>query len=442
MPKAAPRRSLSVGVVGPHDLVERIAEVGSALTQGPWRLRLDCLGYDEEHEVATKLPGQFDDADSLLFTGPLPYDIAEQAGLLHVPTVQLPLSGAALYSTLLRAVLERDVDIRKVSIDSLSRDDVLAAYSDLDISGNSVRVMPYSDPAAAQGFFDFHRKLHARGSTKLALTTVRSVAERLEEADVPVLRMTPTSSTIKEGLKQVVLMGMGSQLEGGQAAICIVEVMPPSRSSRVESPYWQEDLRLAAHRILLHEARPMGAMIIQRDQSSYTVLTTLGPLADFTRDFATVPFAQRLEKELGVDARVGIGLGHTLQAADQHAQEALAAAATDASSPPSVTGPYGPSRLFPTRAATTTAETADRRARDLFKQLLSALGTDSAGASVVLDAERVAALLDVTPRTARRALQTMGDLGLVWSVPPHRSQGRGRPRQRYRLVSPETSDGD
>jgi predicted ArsR family transcriptional regulator len=52
-----------------------------------------------------------------------------------------------------------------------------------------------------------------------------------------------------------------------------------------------------------------------------------------------------------------------------------------------------------------------------------------------VDAERVAELLDVTARTARRTLRTLVDEGLAWPVPPARTTGAGRPRQLYRLVT-------
>lgn len=438
MPGSRSGRGLTIGVVGPHDLVERIAGVGAAMERGPWRLRLTCLGYDEEHEVVTLLQKQADDLDALLFAGPLPHDLAEQAGVVHAPAALLPLSGAALYSTLLRAVLDRDIDVTKVSIDSLSRPEVVDAYGDLGVSGRSVRVMPYDGSASVGRFAEFHRKLHARGTTQLALTTVRSVAERLDDAGVPVMRMAPTSATIRSGLNHAVLMGLGSQLEGAQTAICIVELMS-STDSRPSSEYWQEDLRLAAHRLLLQDARPMGAKVLVRDPHSYLIATTLGPLVEATEDFTVPPFLDRLRRELGVEAKLGIGLGRTVHDAERNAQVALAEAVDDADQTIPVIGPYGPSRLFTGRQERLEPADTETGAQAMFDQLVSVLERDGVDwtISAVVDAEQVARALDVTPRSARRALQRMTNGGLVWPVPPQRSQGRGRPRQRFRLVPPE-----
>ena len=52
-----------------------------------------------------------------------------------------------------------------------------------------------------------------------------------------------------------------------------------------------------------------------------------------------------------------------------------------------------------------------------------------------VDAERVAELLDVSARTARRTLHTLVEEGLAWPVPPARNTGAGRPRRLYRLIT-------
>lgn len=439
MVKSGSARGIAVGVVGPHDIVEHIVQVGSRIARGPWRLRLESLGYDAENDVADLPPAKLSGLDALLFTGPLPHDIASQAGLLHVPTAILPISGSALYATLLRAVLESDVDITRVSIDSLTRGDVVDAYDDLSADHRRVRVMPYEDPESVEQFFDFHQRLYARGTCHHALTTVRSVAERLRAAGVPVLRMLPTSATIRSGLTHAVLLGLGSQLEGAQTALCIVEIMPPRTGDSSATEYWLEDLRLAAHRLLLEESRPMGAKIIVRDPRTFEVATTLGPLVEATRDFTVQPFVRRLHSELGVEARLGIGLGHTVQDAERNALDALADSTDAPDGQPSVIGPYGQTRVFKARH-----EGADKqqdiqpRLHDTYEQLLTVLEYANSGASptpMVVDAEQAATALDVTPRTARRILQSMADAGLVWPLPRQQNQGRGRPRQRFRLVS-------
>ncbi|HEY9410856.1 MAG TPA: hypothetical protein VIP77_14845, partial [Jiangellaceae bacterium] len=52
----------------------------------------------------------------------------------------------------------------------------------------------------------------------------------------------------------------------------------------------------------------------------------------------------------------------------------------------------------------------------------------------VVDAEKVAELLGVTLRTARRMLHSLVDEGLAWPMPPARSSKVGRPPRPYQLL--------
>lgn len=125
--------------------------------------------------------------------------------------------------------------------------------------------------------------------------------------------------------------------------------------------------------------------------------------------------------------------------AERNAQVALAGAVDDADHTLPVIGPYGPSRLFTGRQERQETADTESGAQAMFDQPVSVLERDGVDwtMSAVVDAEQVARALDVTPRSARRALQRMTNGGLVWPVPPQRSQGRGRPRQRFRLVPPD-----
>jgi hypothetical protein len=59
---------------------------------------------------------------------------------------------------------------------------------------------------------------------------------------------------------------------------------------------------------------------------------------------------------------------------------------------------------------------------------------------VIVDAARVAQILGVPDRSARRSLRALADAGLAWQLPQGSDTRPGRPRQRYRLLTqPDTS---
>ena len=112
---------LTIGVVGPHELVERVmlsghpasAQVpgnagpgggtGGGQTGGIAR-RLVAAAYRDEQEAADKVLRLGPVVDVCLFASRVPYEYARKAGALGGPATSVPLNGSAMYGALLRAV--------------------------------------------------------------------------------------------------------------------------------------------------------------------------------------------------------------------------------------------------------------------------------------------------------------------------------------------------
>lgn len=422
---------LTVGVVGTADVVATTMHLGADFADGPVDFRLVAVAYEHEADIARELARVQPELDVCLFAGPLPYDLAREAGALGVPATFVPLSGSALYGTLLRAVLDGGYDLRRVSIDSVPRREVDEAYSEIGVPADDVHVLEYSDPSSPSAFESFHAELHRSGTTTVALTSVRSVAQRLAAAEVPVLLVRPTKATVRVALRTALLLGLGSRLEESQIAVGIVE-----------APVTGGDfgaLRLALQGLLLDEARGMGATVLPRDERSYYVVATLGSLVAATDDFAVPPFVERVRAELGIDIELGIGLGATAREAEANARTALGRSRTDGEHDSYLVGHDGHVLLLPSRPRVRMAAQKEARTkavatlRRLVTAMRSAARLPQSG-PVVVDASTVADLLQITPRAARRLLNTLSELGLAWQMPPARTTGPGRPRQSYRLM--------
>ena len=116
-----PPAELTIGVVGPHDLVERVMLSGAATPgqgvtpaaagwpaglsvtgPGPAR-RLVAAAYRGEQEAPDKVLRLGSAIDVFLFACPVSLEYARRAGVLRVPATCVPLSGSALFAALLRA---------------------------------------------------------------------------------------------------------------------------------------------------------------------------------------------------------------------------------------------------------------------------------------------------------------------------------------------------
>lgn len=440
-----PPLELTIGVVGSHDLVERIMLSGTAMpgaagpagtaaapgTNGAVARRLVAVAYRTEQEAGDKVLRLGTGIDVWLFASRVPYVYARQAGVLRKPATYVPLGGSALYAALLRASQQGDYDMSRLSVDVLSRAEVEDAFADMGLGTGNVHVR--EEPATAAALAAFHERLWRRHQTTVAVTCLESVAQRLTALDIPVLLVRPTRSAIGSALRTATLLGAQRRLEDAQLAVAVVEVPTLRETSRRSSPRQpREELRLIVHRLLLQEAQRIKATLSPAGEDSFLVTATRGSLAGATDGFRVPPFTERARAELGIALEVGVGLGLTAQDAEAHARAALARAHTEPGNRGFALDREGQA-LAPGPREPVLTRPGNPRGLATLSRLTDQLPGD-AGPHVV-DAETAGRLLGVTSRTARRLLRTLAEEGLAWPLPPNRIPQPGRPRQFYRLVT-------
>jgi hypothetical protein len=431
---------LTIGIVGPHDLVERIMLSGTSagksgatgpagvMEGGPAR-RLVAAAYRDEQEAADQVVRLGTAIDVCLFASRVPYEYARTAGVLSCPATFVTLGGSALYAALLRASRDPARDPARSSIDVLSRGDVEEAFTELSLPTSAVHVREDSGSPAVVA--SFHERLWRRGETSVAFTCLQSVAARLAAGGVPYFTLRPTGSDIRTALRTAALLGGYRRLEDAQLALALVEVPALRDSGRRGTPRQsREELRLTVHRFLVQEAQRIHAAVSPTSDHGFLIVATRGSLARATDGFRSAPFAERARNDLGVAIEVGIGMGRTAVEAEAHARASLGRSQVGAGLRGFAPGREGHSPVPSPRLP----EAGARRSRSLETLAKLAEKLTAADANLVVDAETAGQLLAVTPRTARRLLHILVEEGLAWPLPPNRSPQPGRPRQFYRLV--------
>jgi hypothetical protein len=432
---------LTIGIIGPHDLVERIMLDGfssggqgsppatpAAAAHSPAR-RLVAAAYKDEQEAADKVARLGIAVDACLFASHVAYEYARRAGVLRVPAAYIPLSGSALYAALLRASRNGDSDLARSSIDVLSRAEVDEAFAELGIPSRGVHVREdFAGPAALASF---HERLWRQDETSVAFTCLQSVAQKLSTARIPVFTLRPTADAIRSALRTAALLGGNRRLEDAQLTVIIVEVPTLRDTARRAVPrHSREELRLTVHRFLVQEAQRIQASVSPVSDYGFLITATRGSVAGVTEGFrVSPPFAERARTELGIGVEVGVGMGRTALDAEARARSVLGRPRPG--SPLAGAAAEAAGRAVPPawRAA---AAAAGTRSQETLARLASKLpATDT---PLVVDAETTGRLLAVTPRTARRLLHSLVEEGLAWPLPPSRTPQPGRPRQAYRLI--------
>lgn len=445
------RPRVRIAVVGPDDLVEHsIMAQHRKPREFDWQLI--AAGYREEHQVPEVLRRVEDKIDVCLFTGPLPHDIARHADVLRVPAAFVPLNDAALYRALLEGVMNKSFDLTKVSIDTLSEQEIEEAYAEIDAAINCVRSHPYEVGEHAADVAEFHLNCWRSGEITAAVTCIRSVWQLLRAAGVPALRVLPTQASVRASLRTVGLMGMGNHLAGAQIAVAIVEFSVP-KAPATDRPglYWRDEFRLPLHQLLLSEARRIDAVVQPFEERGFLLVTTVGALAANTNGFRSAPFVDRIRGELGIDAYVGVGIARTVAEAAERAGQAVVRAHENhgfalSSGENFLVLPDRTGGLSGTKPGSRQREEALRllrrivRALEPDREFSQRTGHKHGDDPYVVVAEEVASALRTTQRTARRNLRLLSDEGLIWVLPSDRTPQPGRPRHRYRLMVERLSE--
>src|SRR5580693_4430554 len=322
----------TIGIVGPHELVERIMLSGLPLNAGPGSAqpldrgepparRLVTAAYREEQEAAEKVSRLGGTVDACLFASRVPYELARRAGVLTVPATYIQLSGSALYAAMLRA--SRDgLDIAKSSIDVISQADAEDAFAELGLVTDNIHVREEVSGAAV--IAAFHERLWHQGEISVAFTCVQAVARKLAAAQVPVYLLRPTGSAIRAALRTGTLLAGYRRLENAQLAVVIVEVPTLRDTVRRGAPRQaREELRLTVHRFLVQEAQRIHATVSPLNEHGFLVIATRGSLSQATDGLGGPPFVERARSELGIGIEVGVGGGRTELGAEARARASL-----------------------------------------------------------------------------------------------------------------------
>jgi hypothetical protein len=411
----APEIRATVGVIGPPDLVALVEQV--AARECP-QLHVRGMPYQHEGQAVDLVRGGPPDVDAWLFTGPIPYTIAQQAGVLDLPATYITYSGATLYRMLV-GLLSSGRTVDRISIDTLDREQVVEAFRDAALPVDGVRVMEYRAGRDSTQFADFHRAAARGAASSIAITCVRSVYDDIC-GEIGTVRLAPAVVSVRSALQTITLASLGRANADAQVVLGFIDVSDPD-------PELSDDVTaLAGSLFTLHEGR-------------YLLVTTRGVLEQATNRFQRLPLLSALSRRQ-MWAHVGLGVGRSAAEAEALARRALARCRA--------AGPFaavvslgnggdvmlaGADQVEAARAEPVPVAVAARRSGlsrgnlDRLKAMLDGHGQDGVTAGDVAQA------LDIEPRSARRTLKRLERAGVAQPIGRVLAGTTGRPPTIYRV---------
>jgi hypothetical protein len=408
---------MTIGVVGPADLVDLVTSVASRATTS----RLVPLIYAHEDDSNDLLAAGQDEVDGILFTGVVPYVRANVAGVLRRPAEHVSYDGA----TLLRALVEQlrlGHDVTALSIDTLTKAQVIDTMTEARLPTDGIHVLAYRVGLTSDEIVAFHRNAYDVGHTKVAITCLGSAFHQLS-GEMYTVRLAPSRHSILAALRHLEQTVSGLHTGDARVAIGIV------------------DLDGETDEALSREVAALGGMLAQVEDG-YLIVSTRGALAMLTDSFEHWPLLQQLHSR-HERVHIGFGIGRTAADAETQARFALgrSRAAGDAVAAVAV-GDNGdviirtpietvePSHTFAAESLTVLGLRAGMSRETLLRlRVLVADSQDGRGVS----SSRVAEHLGVEQRTARKILKRLERAGVAHPMVGQHDGSNGRPPTIYRL---------
>lgn len=303
-----------LGIIGPKDLVDKSIKIGKDI------ISVDLIGlpYRDESETLEILINNADKLDGILFTGVLPYNYALKYMKLSIPIYYYPISGSSLYRTLFLMKIKDNIDIERISIDTLTDIDVSDVYEELNINDkniilNNMEAINYDKEKC----IDFHYDLYKSNKVRGVVTSINSVYEELKRLNVPVFKIIPTISTIKDTFKMIESTTRKIMAENKQTAIVLI-------SARNKEKYISDIQFNKLHEMLSGYGKELQASVFyDKKGHNYVMLISKGILEEYTCGYNNIPFVDEIFQEINVNIDVGIGMGANDFISQSNARRAL-----------------------------------------------------------------------------------------------------------------------
>lgn len=422
-----------IGLIGPEDSISRFLDVAREyedeieILPGTYKLK-------EESKALVKMLEK--EVDVFLFTGIIPYKIVAYAHVTEKPCLYLPRLGTSVIKVLWE-MRNNGEDYTRISVDSIDRRDVEEAAQELGFQYSHLEIIENEEGVSYEALAELHRACYAAGKTSAALSGLSRTCSILRALGVPTYRTYPTKYLIRECIQNAIHIAVANKMMAYQISVIILKIMGGDDASTL----WYDHLRVknAFERILIDYTKKIFGSFFPFGRDEYIVFATRGSM----EDLRTVQELLDAASSLGIRFAAGLGYGTTAFNAEYNARIALARARAVPEScmftvdvGGDILGPVSSGRSPLRYNIAETDEDVRKVASDTglsaahvskIKSMLSATHKS------VFDAEEMSAYLDISPRSARRILQSLENSGHAQVAALKSKSTTGRPRRVYEL---------
>lgn len=427
------------------DMVELVHTLANSLDD----VSINIDVYHHPQDAVALFELYIDQSDVLLLGGPIAYQLVQEhirnAKLeFHKPIVHVPYTEIAIYRALFKVMEEiKGKPIPAISIDHPAESDIRECLEELEISMGQTITWECSASDDLDELALFHYQLWSEGHCVFAMTSVYLVYQRLLELKVPVYRIAPAKSSIRNSMQRALLEGQSARHAESQIVIGIIRLADDgSPSGSVVSEYQLRRRKLALEQVLVDFGERIQALIDWSALNELRFVTTRGQIERGTHHFSEMDVMLDVQKAANIGAFFGIGFGSTANEAEIRAREAVSKARSVGTGAcfvvetnGNVRGPVGE-----TTQLDYSLRSDDPYRLSVAKRAGLSIATVNKLVAFVEKSDRsrftaieLACAFGITLRSARRILTKLEQASFVLASGEEQPAARGRPRKIYQL---------
>lgn len=312
-------KKIHVGIIGPDDSLKKIRQLTDSFSEAVWTF----IEYSNVDSTLQLVKDHLNEVDIFLLTGEVPYHIVMESEYeINKPLLYIPHTGTALYRTLFEMTFHHHKSLQRISIDTVSQEDVMEVYKELGIPYSQIYIKTLDSDPSTWG--EFHLELWKQKKIDAAITSLRSTLNFLVKHEVPVFRIQPTESTIRSCLENAIHAGLLQDAQKGQILIQLIDIDKFNNLIHyLGSEYEAQKIQLELYKRLLDYAREIQGSFTSLGKYSFLLITTQGAYQKYTEGKIVNPIPEWVLENLPISISVGIGEGQSGIEAETHARVAL-----------------------------------------------------------------------------------------------------------------------
>lgn len=435
-----------IAILAPHDVVGIVEEIGRET--GTFRFRSDA--YSDSREIVDLFRKHRTEADAVLIGGPLAYDylmdrLAGSPELSGISVGFVPYDETAIFRALFEMARDRsdiDLEAMRLSIDHPAGEHIRECVEEINLGVANTFSKECLSAEDVADLVSFHQDLWQSRHVTAALTSVHFVYERLRNLSVPVYRIHPSKSAIRSALSALEDRLREKRLQEQQIALVAIRFTDATRAGEpVPARTIVDRRRLPIDGRLQDLAEQLSGVVQWATPVEANILTTRRHVERDAFSGQSRDLLSGLRQEFAVGLAVVIGVADAANEALALARSLLDRKGFDPKEDIWLVDADGViQRSFHTDARLR----YESRSSDpdlVEKAELAKLGIGSINRVLALvdsnrsgrfSARQLADWLHVTPRSARRIIARLEDIGILERCGAQQPAGRGRPTRLYR----------